>query len=84
MAGPAAILAPRQTDDSGGYDGYASNAVDADGGASGTSYSTFNVSKGGLIAIIVVIVTVAIFGSKSTIQLPGPGSPSLTVLKSPQ
>lgn len=51
---------------SGGYGSYGSNAVNTEGGASGTSTSSFNLSKGALIAIIVVVVSVAVFGSKQT------------------
>jgi hypothetical protein len=48
----------------GGYSSYGSNAVDTDGGASGAQSTSFTLSKGALIAIIVVVVTVAVFGSK--------------------
>ena len=41
-----------------------SNHVDVEGGASGDDGSSFNLSKGGLIAIVVVVVCVALFGSK--------------------
>ena len=51
---------------SGGYSSYGSNAVNTEGGASGTSASSFNLSQGAMIAIIVVVVTVAVFGSKIT------------------
>lgn len=34
------------------------------GGAAGSDITSFSLSKGGLIAIIVVVVVVAIFGSK--------------------
>lgn len=53
---------------SGGYSGYGSNAVNTEGGAAGTSSGSFNLSKGALIAIIVVVVTVAVFGSKSKVR----------------
>ncbi|WPH02482.1 Hypothetical protein R9X50_00534600 [Acrodontium crateriforme] len=42
-------------------------AVDSNAGASGADTSSFSLSKGGLIAIIVVIVVVAIFGIGSTV-----------------
>ena len=41
-----------------------SNAVNTVGGASGTDSSSFHLSNGGLIAIIVVVAVVAVFGSK--------------------
>jgi hypothetical protein len=49
---------------SGGYGSYGSNAVNTEGGASGSSSTSFNLSKGALIAIIVVVVSVAVFGSE--------------------
>ena len=48
----------------GGYSSYGSNAVDTDGGASGAQSTSFTLSKGALIAVIVVVTTVAVFGSK--------------------
>jgi hypothetical protein len=45
--------------------GYGSNAINTEGGASGTSASSFNLSQGAMIAIIVVVVVVAVFGSES-------------------
>ncbi|KAK3075668.1 hypothetical protein LTR53_000816 [Teratosphaeriaceae sp. CCFEE 6253] len=64
---PAASAQP--TSDTGGYEGGSSGsgtAVDSDAGASGSG-SSFSISKGGLIAIIFVVVLVAIFGIASTI-----------------
>ena len=40
------------------------SGVDTEGGASGSDASSFKLSQGGLIAIIVVVVVVAIFGSE--------------------
>ncbi|GIZ39881.1 hypothetical protein CKM354_000324600 [Cercospora kikuchii] len=55
------------TADSGtGITGSASN-IDADAGASGSQSGSFNLSKGGLIAIIVVVAFVAIIGVASTV-----------------
>lgn len=38
------------------------NGVDVEAGASGSSSSGFSLSRGGMIAIIVVVVCVAVFG----------------------
>lgn len=40
------------------------NGVDVEGGASGSSSSGFSLSRGGMIAVIVVVVCVAVFGGK--------------------
>ncbi|SMR51174.1 unnamed protein product [Zymoseptoria tritici ST99CH_1E4] len=64
----AAAIQGRQTQES--SDGtYESNggAVDTEGGASGGSSGSFNLSKGGLIAIIVVVVIVVILGAVMTV-----------------
>lgn len=42
------------------------DAVDTAAGASGSDTASFNISKGGLAAIIIVVILVALFGSKST------------------
>jgi hypothetical protein len=62
-----ATATPQQTSGEGGGPGE-STAPGGTGnaaGASGTDTSGFNLSKGGLIAIIVVVVLVAVFGSMS-------------------
>ncbi len=48
---------------------YASAAptIDTQGGASGTDSSSFSLSQGGLIAIIVIVVLVAVFGIASIV-----------------
>ena len=40
--------------------------LDVEGGASGSDSGSLNLSQGGMIAIIVVVVVVAIFGSKQS------------------
>lgn len=40
------------------------NGIDVEGGASGPDTGSFSLSTGGLIAVIVVVVAVAIFGGK--------------------
>lgn len=61
MATPTASSAPVYN---GGTPG-SGNQVDNNAGASGGTSGSFNLSKGGMVAIIVVVVLVAIFGSKS-------------------
>lgn len=39
--------------------------VDTDAGASGSDAAAFRLSKGGLAAILIVVILVALFGSKS-------------------
>lgn len=46
-----------------------SAAVDNDAGASGTTESSIGLSKGGLVAIVVIVAVVAIFGGQSPIYL---------------
>lgn len=41
------------------------NGIDVEAGASGSSSSGFNMSTGGMIAVIVVVVGVALFGGES-------------------
>ena len=59
---------PNQTDQpASGIYGSDSNSqgVDTDGGASGhSSGSSFNLSTGGLVAIIIIVVAVVLFGGK--------------------
>lgn len=43
-------------------------AIDTDGGASGSSTAAFHLSKGGLAAILVVVILVAIFGSEYSLS----------------
>lgn len=43
----------------------AGGAVDTEAGASGSDSGSFNISKGGLAAIIIVVILVALFGSES-------------------
>ena len=42
------------------------HGVDVEGGASGSSSSGFSLSRGGMIAVIVIVVCVAVFGGKSS------------------
>lgn len=62
-----ATATPQQGSDEGGSPGDAdsSGGGGTAAGASGTDTSSFNLSKGGLIAIIVVVSVVCIFGSMS-------------------
>jgi hypothetical protein len=65
-----ATATPQQSSDDGGSPGDADSTPgggDA-AGASGADTSSFNLSKGGLIAIIVVVTAVCIFGSMSSCQ----------------
>jgi hypothetical protein len=45
----------------------ATHLVDSAGGASGSDSSSFSLSQGGLIAIIIVVVAVAVFGIASIV-----------------
>jgi hypothetical protein len=42
-----------------------SSGVDTEGGASGSDAAAFRLSAGGLAAILIVVILVALFGSKS-------------------
>ena len=42
------------------------NGIDVNGGAAGTDNSSFSLSTGGLIAVVVVISVVVILGGKMT------------------
>jgi len=42
-----------------------SSGIDTDGGASGSDAAAFRLSAGGLAAILIVVILVALFGSKS-------------------
>lgn len=54
-----------------GYNGGEDNPIDpADAGASGDQKDAFSLSKGGLIAIVVVISIVVIVGSKQSNFVP--------------
>jgi len=54
-----------------GYNGGDDNPQDpSDAGAEGTSKGAFNLSKGGLAAIIVVAVLVGVLGSKHQYTVP--------------
>jgi hypothetical protein len=46
-----------------------SSGVDTEGGASGSGAAAFSLSTGGLVAILIVVILVALFGSKS-LRLP--------------
>jgi cytoskeletal protein RodZ len=41
-----------------------SSGIDTEGGASGSGASAFSLSTGGLVAILIVVILVALFGSK--------------------
>ena len=41
-----------------------SGGIDTDAGASGSGASAFSISTGGLVAILIVVILVALFGSK--------------------
>lgn len=43
-----------------------SGEVDTEGGASGSSSGAFHLSKGGLAAILIVVILVVVFGSESS------------------
>jgi hypothetical protein len=66
-----ATATPQQQAGEGGGPGEATAAGGTGNaaGAAGSDVSGFNLSKGGMIAIIVVVVLVAIFGSKSSSNL---------------
>lgn len=42
-----------------------SSGIDTEGGASGSGAAAFSLSTGGLVAILIVVILVALFGSKS-------------------
>ncbi|EMC99583.1 hypothetical protein BAUCODRAFT_342265 [Baudoinia panamericana UAMH 10762] len=68
-ASTTSTASPPATSDYNGSDPSTNNGgatVDTDGGASGSGQS-FGISQGGMIAIIVVVVIVAVFGIASTI-----------------
>jgi cobalamin biosynthesis Mg chelatase CobN len=46
-----------------------SSGIDTEGGASGSGAAAFSLSTGGLVAILIVVILVALFGSKS-LRLP--------------
>lgn len=54
-----------QASDYGYSEGSSGNTVDTDAGASGSQSGGFTLSKGGLIAICIIVAVVALFGSKS-------------------
>ena len=64
-----ATSAPQQPNDdpSAGDVGSSAGAGDSDAGASGSSSGTLEISKNGLIALIVCVSFVVLFGSKSTV-----------------
>lgn len=70
-------------------DGNAAGTVNSDGNgtpdndagaAGGSSSNSFNISTGGLIAIVLVVVVVALLGSKFTARVPSPRSKLRTLI----
>ena len=64
---PTSIIQTTRTE-TGTYPSASSgHLIDSAGGAAGTDSGSFSLSKGGLIAIIVVVVAVAVFGIASIV-----------------
>ncbi|EFX01069.1 hypothetical protein CMQ_6011 [Grosmannia clavigera kw1407] len=69
MSATSSSSFPLATEDpyTGGGSSSADTSIDNDGGASGSSDGSMSLSRGGLVAIIVVVVAVAIIGVTSAV-----------------